>query len=407
MNKTVQVLKYEFIKMVKSKGFIIVSLLFPVLALLVLGGYQLVQRMSTEDTTPKVMTIGYVDEAGGFDDAGDVGEITFVRYESAKKATEALLEGTTDEYFIIPLDYVSSGIVKRFTLDRELEPPGSTIRAIRSFLLSNLLQEQISSEMLERAKSPAGFISTRLDETGQVSSEQGGVLGAFLVPYLFGFLFWIAVLMGSFTLLEGLGEEKENRIMEILISSVSTKQLLVGKIIGLGAAGLLQIIFWFVIARFIAGMTSATVGGMFSNLEIPTRLIVFGIAYFILGYLLFGVLFSTIGAIVPTYREGQQLSFFLMPLGIIPLALTPFFVENANHPLTYFLTFFPISAPVTSMIRIGIGNISYWQLSLNIVLLVISIAGLLFLGAKIFRTFLLMYGKRPNLTEIIRSLRQT
>jgi ABC-2 type transport system permease protein len=261
--------------------------------------------------------------------------------------------------------------------------------------------------MLERAKSPVAFNSTRLDESGQVSIEQGGLLGVFLVPYVFGLLFWIAVLMGSSTLLEGLSEEKENRVMEILISSVSAKQLLMGKIIGLGAAGLLQVIFWFASAWFVANLASASIGGMFTTLEIPSRLIVFGIVYFVLGYLLFGVLFAIIGAIVPTYREGQQLSFMLMPLGVTPLALTPFFAEHPNHALTYIFTFFPISTPVTSIIRIGGGSIAPWELVLTIVILVISIAGLLFLGAKLFRAFLLMYGKKPGVREIMRSLRQS
>jgi len=407
MNKTLRVSKHEFARMVKSKGFIIVTLLFPILAFLILGGYQLIRRIGAEDTTPKVVSIGYVDEAGGFDSTDEAGEINLVRYESSEQATEAMLAGDIDEYFIIPPDYVSSGVVKRFTLNRELEIPGVTIRAVRNFLLDNMFEGQVSNELLERAKSPVGFNSTRLDRSGQVSTEQGGLLGVFLIPYLFGLLFWVAVLMGSSTLLEGLSEEKENRVMEILISSVSAKQLFIGKIVGLGAAGLLQIVFWFVSARFIAGIASASIGGMFTDLEIPTRLIAFGIVYFVLGYLLFAILFSIIGAVVPTYREGQQLTFLLMPLGIIPLALTPFFAEHPGHPLTYVLTFFPISAPVTSMIRIGGGSISSWELALAIVILVMSTTALLFVGARIFRTFLLMYGKRPTIKEIFRSLRQS
>jgi len=323
-----------------------------------------------------------------------------------KEATEALLTGDINEYFVIVPDYVSTGRIDRFTLERELEIPGSIRNVVKSFLLDNLLQGQTSNEILERAKTPAWFTSTRLDETGQISPEQGGVLGVFLLPYVFSLLFWIAIISCSFTLLEGLGEEKENRIMEILLSSISTRQLLLGKVIGLGAAGLLQIIFWFISARFIVGLASDTIGGMFSTLEIPVRLIAFGIVYFILGYLLFGTLFAIIGAVVPTYREGQQLAFFIIPLGVIPLVLTPFFAENPSHPITHILTFFPISAPVTSMIRLGIGNISSWQLGLNMTIAVISIAGLLFLGAKVFRTFLLMYGKRPRLSEIIRCLRE-
>ena len=406
MNKTFQVIKHEFIKLVRSKGYIIVSLLFPLLALAVLGGYQLIQRIGTPDTTTEAVSIGYVDEAGGFDDTSQIGEITFVRYQSPEEATEALIAGDIEEYFIITPDYISTGRIDRFTLERELEMSGSTHNAVRTFLLNNLLQGQIGDEILERAKSPAWFNSTRLGETGQVSPEQGGVISVFLVPYIFSLLFWIAILTASFTLIEGLGEEKESRVMEILISSVSARQLILGKIIGLGAGGLLQIIFWFVSASFIAGLVSTTVGGMFSTLEIPVRLMAFGIVYFILGYLLFAVLFASIGAIVPNYREGQQLSFFIIMPGLMPLMLIYFLVENPDHVITNFLTFFPICTPIASMIRLAVGNIPPWQIALSIIVLVLSIAGLFFLGTKIFRTFLLMYGKRPGLREIIRSLRQ-
>ena len=407
MDKTFQVIKHEFIQMVKSKSFIIVTLLFPILALLILGGYQFIQRIGTQDTTTEAVSIGYVDKVGGFNDTSQTVEITFIRYPSPEEATEALIAGDIEEYFVITPDYISTGRIDRFTLERELEMSGSTRNAVRNFLLNNLLQGYVSDEMLERARSPAWFASTRLDETGQISPEQGGMLGVFLLPYLFSFLFWVAILMCSFTLLEGLGEEKENRVMEVLLSSISTKQLLLGKVIGLGIGGLLQILFWLFSGGLILGMASTTVGGMFSGLEIPTRLVVFGAVYFILGYLIFGTLFASIGALTPTYREGQQISFFIMPAGIIPLMLVPFFANNPDHPITYFLTLFPITAPVTSMIRLGVGNISSWQLVLNITLLLISVAGLLFLGAKVFRTFLLMYGKKPSLREAIRSLRQS
>ena len=407
MDKTFQVIKHEFIQMVKSKSFIIVTLLFPILALLILGGYQLIQRIGTQDTTAEAVSIGYVDKVGGFNDTSQTVEITFIRYPSPEEATEALIAGDIEEYFVITPDYISTGRIDRFTLERELEMSGSTRNAVRNFLLNNLLQGYVSDEMLERARSPAWFASTRLDETGQISPEQGGMLGVFLLPYLFSFLFWVAILMCSFTLLEGLGEEKENRVMEVLLSSISTKQLLLGKVIGLGIGGLLQILFWLFSGGLILGMASTTVGGMFSGLEIPTRLVVFGAVYFILGYLIFGTLFASIGALTPTYREGQQISFFIMPAGIIPLMIVPFFAENPDHPITYFLTLFPITAPVTSMARLGVGNISSWQLALNIILLLISAMGLLFLGAKVFRTFLLMYGKKPSLREVIRSLRQS
>jgi len=406
MNKTFQVMKHEFLHMVKSKGFIIITLLFPLLALIALGGYQLIQSMGIKDTMPKEVTIGYVAEVAGFDNTRQIGEITFVDYQAAKEATGALLAGDIDEYFIIPSDYITSGRIDLFTLERELEVSDYTASAIRNFLLNNLLQGKISDETLARTKAPAWFTSTRLDESGQISPEQGGVLSVFVIPYVFSLLFWIAILTCSYTLLEGLGEEKENRIIEILLSSISIRQLLLGKVIGLGAAGLLQILFWFISASLIVGLASSSLGGMFSSLEIPARLIVFGIVYFILGYLLFAVLFAGLGAIVPTYREGQQLAFFIIIPGIMPLMLIYFLVENPNHFITHFVTFFPISTPIASMIRLAVGSIPPWHIAVNIALLVLSSAGLFFLGARIFRSFLLMYGKRPGLREIMRSLRQ-
>ena len=198
MNEILHVIKHEFIHMVKTKGFVIITLIFPLLALAVLGGYQLIQSIGTRDTTTEIVSIGYVDEAGGFDDISQTVEIALIRYQSPEEATEALIAGDIEEYFVITLDYISTGRINRFTLERELEMSGSTRNAVRNFLLNNLLQGYVSDEMLDRAKSPAWFTSTRLDETGQISPEQGGVLGVFLLPYLFSFLFWIAILMCSY-----------------------------------------------------------------------------------------------------------------------------------------------------------------------------------------------------------------
>jgi len=406
MNKTFRVTRHEFTHLVKTKGYIIISLLFPLLALAALGVYQFVQGIGEDDTEAEAVTIGYVDNVGRFDDASQTGEVEFIQYQSADAATTALLAGDIDEYFIIPPDYISTGQIDRFTLKREIEVSGEVRYAVRNFLLNNLFKDQVGDEMLERTKSPAWFNSTRLDETGQVSAEQGGVIGVFLVPYIFTILFWVAVLSGSFTLIEGLGDEKENRVMEILLSSVSAKQLILGKIIGLGAAGLLQIVFWFVSAFFLSGLTSTTVGGLFSTLEIPPRLIAFGLVYFVLGYLLFGVLFSVIGAIVPTYREGQQLSLFIIMPAVAPLMLIYFLVENSDHVVSILLTLFPLTTPIASIIRLAVGEMPVWQIVLSMFFQVLSIVVMFLIGTKIFRTYLLMYGKRPGFREILRSLRQ-
>ena len=229
MNKTILILKHEFWQTIKRKGFVIMTLAFPLIALLAIGIYQIVQGIDTPPAPDEEVTIGYVDEVGVFDDYTSQPDAILIPYLTQEEATSALLAEDISEYFIIPSDYVSTGVVTRYTLERELEPPEETQWAMKSFLLSNLLKGQTSPEIAERVKAPLGLYSIRLDETGDVATEQGG-FGAFIIPLLFGVLLIMAIFSSSGYLLQGLGEEKENRIMEILLSSVSTRQLLTGKV---------------------------------------------------------------------------------------------------------------------------------------------------------------------------------
>ena len=408
MNKTILILKHEFRQTIKRKGFIIMTLAFPLLALIAIGVFSLIQGIEKPPAPGEEVIIGYVDEVGSFSGYTEQpGEptVTLIGYDTAEGATSALLAEDISEYFIIPSDYVSTGVVSRYTLERELEPPGETRWAIKSFLLSNLLEGQTSPEVTERVKVPLGLHTIRLDETGQVATDQGG-FGAFIVPFLFSILLIMAVFSSSGYLLQGLSEEKENRIIEILLSSVSARQLLTGKVLGLGAAGLIQIVIWLLSIVFLVNMASTTIGGVLSTLQIPDNFLVLGIVYFILGYLFFAVLMAGVGALGATTRESQQLSMIFIFPAIVPIYVFIFTQFNPNHIITQALTLIPFTAPTTVFMRLGLTNIPAWELALSITLLVVSIIGSLALASKVFRTFLLMYGKRPRLGEIIRSLRQ-
>jgi ABC-2 type transport system permease protein len=408
MNKTILILKHEFGQTIKRKSFIIMTLAFPLLALIAIGISGFVQGMEKPSPPGEVVTIGYVDEVGNFSGYTEQpGEptVTLIGYDTPEEATSTLLAGEISEYFIIPSDYVATGAITRYTLEQELEPPGEIQWAIKSFLLSNLLEGQTSPEVMERVKAPVGLATIRLDETGQVATDQGG-FGAFIVPYLFSILLLMAIFTSSGFLLQGLGEEKENRVIEVLLSSVSARQLLTGKVLGLGAAGLLQMLIWLLSAGVLARMASTTIGGFLSTLQIPGNFLVLGTVYFILGYLLFAILMAGVGSISPTAREGQQLSMIFTMSAVIPFIIAPFIMENPSHIVTQILTLFPITAPITVMIRLGLTDIPTWELIASVVLLVVSIIGVLLLAAKVFRTFLLMYGKRPRLGEIIKSLRE-
>jgi len=389
MNKTILILKHEFRQTVKRKSFIIMTLAFPVLALIAIAVLGLIIGAEKPPTPTEEVTIGYVDKAGGFDEYTSQPGVTLLSYQTQEEAISALLTGDIKEYFVIPKDYVSTGVITRYTLERELEPPGNTQWAIKSFLLSNLLRGQTNPEVVERAKAPLNLGTIRLDETGQVATDQGG-FGAFIVPYLFSILLVMAIFTSSGFLLQGLGEEKENRVIEILLSSVSAQQLLTGKVLGLGAAGLIQILIWIPSARLLVELASNTIGGFATTLQLPSNLLTLGIVYFVLGYLLFAVLMAGVGSVATTYREGQQLSLLFTMLGVIPFWLATLIMQKPGHIVAQILTLFPITAPITVMIRLGVTEIPAWELAVSITLLVLSIIGALVLAAKVFRTFLLM-----------------
>ena len=245
---------------------------------------------------------------------------------------------------------------------------------------------------------------TRLTETGEVATEQGGY-GSVIIPGIFSLLLALSLMLSSIYMVQGLGDEKESRLVEVLLSSVSSRQLLVGKVLGLGAAGLVQVVIWLASAPLLLRLASSSFGGFISTIQIPANFLILGIVYFILGYLLFASLSVGIGAISPNAREGQQLSLIYTLLVYVPLWFSSFLFIFPNSPIWVALTIFPVTAPVATMLRLGVTDIPAWELAVSIAVLVLSIIGILFLAIRAFRVYLLMYGKRPNLGEIIQNLR--
>ena len=405
MNKTLLVVRHEFLQVVKKTSFVILTLLFPLIGFLGIGIYQIAQNVGGSSDADNPL-IGYVDELGGFEGYTAQGDITFVPYETRDGAIQALLADDIDEYFVIPDDYVSRGLITRYTMEQELEVSGTTQWAMRVFLQSNLLEGQTAREIADRVKSPMWLQSFVLDEEGDIASEQGG-FAAFFAPMVFGFLLVMSIGMTSGFLLQGLGEEKENRIMEVLLSSVSTRQLLTGKVLGLGAAGLLQVIIWLASVMALTSLASETVGGELAGIQIPDNMMILGILYFVLGYLFFAVMQAGVGAIGSNAKESQQMSVFFILPAILPFYIFIIFLrENPDHVLSTIMTMFPLTAPMTVFLRMGLSEIPAWELALSIFLMVVSIVGGLWFSAKVFRVFVLMYGKSPNLREIIRYLRE-
>ena len=402
MNKTLLLIKHEFLGTVRRKAFVIMTIAFPLIALLGIFAGQLIPRMITPTTT--IEKIGYVDKIGIFTQVITENNIQIISYNTGDDAKTALINKDIKEYFIIGSDYLSTGLIQRYTLTSEIAPSATVQTVIRDFLLNNMLTGN-TADVIQRAKNPLNIASTTLTTTGMVAPRQGG-FSALILSYIFGILLMMAIFTSSGYLLQGLGEEKENRVMEILLSSISPKQLLAGKVLGLGAAGLVQIIVWLVSANFLMKMASATWGNVIGSLQPPPEFLILGIVYFILGYLLVAVLMAGVGSISATAREGQQMSaFFIIPV-LIPIYFLALIMEHPENIVVKILTFIPITAPITVIVRLGLSEIPLWELLVSISILILSIWGCFVLCTKLFRTYLLMYGKRPDLKEIVRSFKE-
>ena len=407
MKKTLIIAGHEFTTTIRRISYILLTLSFPVLALLGMLIYVGVTQWGGEGAPPEDLKIGYVDETSMFNDYTTSQEgVIFILYDTNNEARGALFGEEVDEYFIIPENYVETGVIQRYTTKRELEPSWSAIARMEDFLVANLLAGEVSEEVLARAQTPLLPMSYRLDpETGEIIPPVNPFV-AFAMPYIFALLFMISLFMTSGFLLQGVGEEKENRLIEILLSSVSARQLLSGKVMGLGAAGLIQIVVWLLSAVVLLAIASLFIP-IPEGITIPIGLIVFGIVYFILGYLLFGIIWATIGSIGSTARESNQWTTIVVMPAVIPLVLIPLFIENPSHVVFTALALFPLTAPITAIMKLSIGAMPTWELLAGIAILIASIIGAMWLASRVFRTFLLMYGKRPSLGEIWRNIRQT
>jgi len=403
MNKAFIILKHEFWQTVKNRSFIILTLALPVLAILGLGIYSGVHHWY-HPGPPQQEKIGYVDYTGLFGNATSEPGVQFIIYPDEQAAKDALLAKDVKEYLVIPADYLSTGAVTRYTLSREVSPSTKTTAQITDFLVTNLLTEKVSLQVLQRVETPLLLASFRLNESGEVAPSQN-IVASYVVPLVFAVLFMISVFFASGFLFQSVTEEKENRVIEILLSSVSSGQLLVGKILGLGLAGLLQVAVWLVTVEVFFRVGSGIIPA-FSGISIPASIIGWGILYFTLGYLLFAALYAGIGSISASAREGQGWSTIFVLPAIVPYYLSYFIVSYPEGAVSRALTFFPLTSSMTSMIRLASGAMPAWEIALSLIILAGSGMFIMWLASKMFRVFLLMYGKRPALREVGRYIRE-
>lgn len=241
-----------------------------------------------------------------------------------------------------------------------------------------------------------GTFKVKKEGAARVNSGMDYMMSIFMMTILFSIIMTYGQLI-----MRGVIEEKNSRIVEILISSTGTQTLFFGKILGIGLAGLTQVGIWGLLAFYFLGRPLLGINNAIIQVITPELAIYFTI-FFVIGYFMFAILFSIVGASVNTDQEAQQFAAPLSYLLVIPFLIGIMVSQNPNTPLVVLASLFPLFTPTLMFMRIGVAVPAFSQIALAIILNIIFIIFLAWLGAKIFRVGILMYGKKPTLKEMIR-----
>ena len=428
MNKTLIILKSEFMRRVSSKTFILTTLLGPVtlIAFFVVIGFVMASAMEGD-----TRTIAVVDETGVLLDRlleEESSQHTLVAADApADSAREAVLRGDFDGYLVLPQAlltgedrptyYALEG--GGFNLDNYLE--NRIERALEEHRMS---EQNVSPEVLEILKTQVSVNNVKLTEAGEEAGDSRlyGAIGGIM-----GFLIYIAMLIYGTVVMYGVIEEKTTRVVEVIVSSVRPFDLLMGKVLGIGAMGLVQMTVWAVL--MLGGLTFA--GSIVSMFLDPTALnlpeaasqqevlaaaditlpslsfdvFIWFVLFFLFGYLLYAGLFAAVGAMVEQQQDTQGI---LLPV-MMPIILSIMFIqpvlESPHSALAVVLSLIPFTSPIPMVVRLAVTEVPIWEVLLSFSLLVGGFVGTIWVSSRIYRVGILMYGKKASFKDLIRWFR--
>jgi ABC-2 type transport system permease protein len=396
MSKWTTIAKHEYLTNIKRKEFLFVTFGIPLFMFATMAISFLFMGVGSQD---EVFKIGYIDRTGLFEIANFT---NLTEYTDEELARKDLLEKNLTNYFVIPQNYTATGQILIYSSKKNFADNFKIEEQIRTFLRTNLLKNE-PPEIIRRINEPIISEYFTLNEEGLKNEDNG--ITILLMPIVFSLLFTFSIFTSSGFLLQGVVEEKENRIIEVILSSISHKELLQGKIIGLGALGLTQIVIWLVVAASLILINPVILLLVVSEIHISITLLFLAMIYFVLGYLIFASIMAGVGAVATTSREGQQIAGIFSLAGVFPLMFAQFIISSPNEVLAKALSIFPLTSPTAMIMRLSVTDVPLYELMISLILLVISTYFIMELSIRIFRASLLMYGKKPTIQELIKYVR--
>jgi ABC-2 type transport system permease protein len=433
--KLIAIIKKEYREIVRKKSFIISTVLTPLIMAAFMFLPVMLMKMGKGEKTIQVADYsGFIyeqlvkvekDPANDKTEPGRKGaennrdyfdknsgaegsKLKFKKLATAGQTAEELLEQNIqairdkkiDGFLLIPQGikkdrklFYYSGNISDFDTNRYIQ---GSVRTVVSRQI--LIEKQINPEIVDEATRDIDFATIKVKKEGTAKSSAGieYMMSLFMLAILF------SILMGYGQLImRGVLEEKNSRIIEILISSTDTQHIFYGKIIGIGLAGLTQVAIWFLfgmamVGKFSLGLDSGILN--FLTLEIGMYFVIF----FLLGFFMYAILFSIVGAAVNTDQEAQQFAAPISYLLIIPFVMGIMVTQSPNSSVAVISSFIPLFTPTLMFMRITVSPPPLGQILAAIAASLAFISFLAWLGAKIFRVGILMYGKKPSLGEMLR-----
>jgi len=385
----------EFRRQIRRPGFFIFALIIPVLMLVAIPLTPVFVDLIVDDSPDQVVdpddnplaTVGYVDAADVL--AGSGSQDSPKMYDDSSEGIQAIQRGEIDTLFILPADYMESGVVEEYEVAGEGRNLGGSPAEWAFRSPGNIERFEVESD---------GAVSEQVTTTQEA--------GEILIPMLFGLLLMIAVLTGSGGLLRSVYEEKETRMFEMLVTSASPLSIMSGKLLALLSAGLIQTALWVTVGAFaLPAIFHGIPGGQ--EMTISPGLLATVSVSFVLGYFIFSVLALFIASVVSSTQSAQQYTGLLTVLIGLPIWLTGLWMNvSPDHILAQIFTWFPFSAPTMLMIRSAMGSaMSFGEIAASLALVAVTALLLLWVTARVFRAGILLSGQRIRLGNVWRALR--
>ena len=411
MDKIWIIIKREYSVRVRKKSFIIMTLITPILLGLLIFAPAYLSSVSSELEESEQKNIAVVENDNFY-----FSRLTNSDQFRFTKTPESELDNIKNNfsesgYFAI-VDFTSEENIINFISDKQLNK--NIISEIEQYIRQikreqNYKDEGFDVSEISNLEPNLQFNNTIITEDGNEQGSNQDMRTA--LAFIFGFLIYIFIFMYGSMVMRGVIEEKTNRIVEVIISSVKPFQLLIGKIIGVALVGFTQFVLWVLLSILVANIAGNTLladnpVGVFdsiSSLLVGINLnvlILYFMFYFIGGYLLYSSFFACIGAAVDNETDTHQMVLpITIPL-ILSIAMIEAIINNPDGTLAFWMSIFPLSSPIIMMVRLPFGGVESWEILLSTIVLLLSFLMTTWVSSRIYRIGILMYGKKATFREL-------